>query len=113
MVHRIAILTLALLHTAPAWAANQYVCRGKVTGPDGTLRGELTIASNSLSVTKRWLWVRESVAYDYKSLQSVRVRRGLMHTKVVLHNGNDGSIIKVRTWAWNYDSVYALFQSKL
>ncbi len=106
-----AFVLCAVLPTV-ASAGDQFTCKGSVKGPQGALSGDLVISSNSVAVDKRWLWVRDNVAYDFKSLQSVRVRRGLLHTKAVLVNSDD-SYVKIRTWAWNYDAVYALFESKL
>ena len=108
------VLASALLWiSVPAFAVDQYTCRGKVSGPEGSMRGQVTLSTRSMSVDKKFLWIRDNAAYDFKSLESVRVRRGLLFAKVRMRSGKDGAFIKMRTWAWNYDPVYELLKSKL
>ena len=112
-IGQLIILLATLLVSSTSWAGDQYTCRGKVSGPEGTMRGQVTLSTSALSVEKRFLWVRDSAAYDFKSLQSVRVRRGLLFTRVRLRTGEDSAVVQIRTWAWNYEPVHQLLKEKL
>ena len=111
---RALLLALALATAGPAAAAPaQYTCRGKVTGPEGTIRGRMTIMPRGLSVSRSFLWIKDDVSYSLKDVKGARVRRGLLFTKIRLQTGPDGALIQARTWSWHYEPVRELLKGKL
>jgi hypothetical protein len=114
-----ALLTLGLLtvgaiaprsaHAAPA----QYTCRAKVTGPEGTIRGQMTIMPRGLSVSRSFLWIKDDVSYSLRDVKGARIRRGLLFTSVRLQTGTDGAMIQARTFSWHYEPVRELLKGKL
>lgn len=94
-------------------AAPQFTCKGKVSGPDGTIRGTITISTKALHVEHTGLFTREEMAYDFKNLKSVRVKKGLLFTRVAIRDGQEDSYLRMRTWAWHYDAVREVLRDKL
>jgi hypothetical protein len=92
-----------------SWAGEQYQFRGKL----GNIRGHVTISDNSIDVEKRCLWTRDYLAYDFKDIKSVRVKRGLFRTRVVLRETSQDRFIQVTTWAWHYEAIRELLKDKL
>ncbi len=119
MRHLPALLTASLLTfgaSAPSLAQAapaQYTCRGKVTGPEGTIRGQMTIMPRGLSVTRNFLWIKDDVSYSLRDVKGARIRRGLLFTKVRMQTGPDGAMIQARTWSWHYEPVRELLKGKL
>jgi hypothetical protein len=82
-------------------------------GPEGTIRGQITITTSAIEVERRFLWVRDSIAYDFKGTKSVRIRRGLLRTRIRVREARDGRFVKVHTWSWNYEPLHDLLSEKL
>lgn len=77
------------------------------------MRGQIIISSKSLDVQKKFLWIQDSISYDFKGTKSVRIRRGLLRTKIRVREEGEGRFIQVRTWAWHYEAVRELLRDKL
>lgn len=104
---------LSMLVAGPALAVDQYQFRGKMSGPEGTIRGQVTVSTNAIEVQKRFLWVQDSVSYDFKNTKSVRVRRGLLRTRVRVREAEGGQFVEVKTWSWHYTPLRELLKEKL
>lgn len=95
-----------------AIAADQYSCRGVIAGSEGRIRGQMTIASTSISIDRNFLWIRDNASYSLKGINAIRLRRGLLFTHLRMTT-NDDSYITVRTWSWNYEPIRVLIKNKL
>ena len=102
-----ALVWICLLGINTAHATEQYRVRGKISGPEGTLRGHVTFANDSIEVEKRFLWIRDSMEYSYHDTRSIRIRRGLLCTKVRVR-AVEGEYIQIRTWSWHYEPIQTL-----